>query len=64
MLYKQKENLYPLVTILKDLIIYKNKIIYFKIGLMELKLKGRHIVILFNILLLGKDKAVLGIPFL
>ena len=33
-------------------------------GPVEIELKGREIVILFNILLLGKDKAVLGIPFL
>ena len=62
--YKQKKDLYPLVTILGDLIIYKDKVIYFKTGLMELELKGRRIVMLFNILLLKKDEAVLGIPFL
>ena len=33
-------------------------------GLVEVKLKGQEIVILFNILLLGKDKVVLGILFL
>jgi hypothetical protein len=33
-------------------------------GPVKLELKGRKIVILFNILLLGKDKAVLGILFL
>ena len=33
-------------------------------GLVELELKNRKIVILFNILLLGKDKVVLGILFL
>ena len=38
--------------------------IYFKTGLVELELKGRHIIILFNMLLLGKDEAVLGMPFL
>ena len=62
--HKQKESLYPLIIISGDLIIYKDGIIYLKTRLMELKLKGRHIVILFNVLLLGKDKAVLGIPFL
>ena len=50
--------------ILGDPIIYKDKIIYFKIGLVELELKGKHIIILFNILLLGKDEVVLGILFL
>ena len=33
-------------------------------GLVRIKLKGRKIVILFNILPLGKDKVVLGILFL
>ena len=32
-------------------------------GLVEVEVKGRKIVISFNILLLGKDKAVLGILF-
>ena len=64
LLYGQKENLYPLVMISGDLIIYKDKIIYFEIGLVELELKGRHIVMLFNILLLEKDKAILRMLFL
>ena len=33
-------------------------------GLVRIELEGQKIVILFNILLLGKDKVVLGIPFL
>ena len=33
-------------------------------GLVKLELEGRKVVISFNILLLGKDKAVLGMPFL
>ena len=33
-------------------------------GLVKLELEGQKIVILFNILPLGKDKAVLGILFL
>ena len=33
-------------------------------GLVEVEIKGRKIVISFNILLLGKDKVVLGILFL
>ena len=44
--------------------IYKDGMIYFKIGLVKLKLKGKYIIILFNMLLLGKDEAVLGILFL
>ena len=33
-------------------------------GLVKVEIKGRKIIISFNILLLGKDKAVLGILFL
>ena len=62
--YKQKRDLYPLVTILKDLILYKDRIIYFEIGLVELEIEGRSIVISFNVLPLRKDKAVLGMLFL
>ena len=35
-----------------------------EIGLVKLELENREIVTLFNILLLGKDKVVLGMPFL
>ena len=31
---------------------------------MELELEGKYIIMSFNVLLLGKDKAVLKIPFL
>ena len=37
--YKLKENLYLLVIILKDLISYKNKVIYIKTELLKLKIK-------------------------
>ena len=37
--YKLKESLYLLVTILEDLIFYKNGVIYIKIKLVELKIK-------------------------
>ena len=62
--YRWKRDLYPLVTILGDLIIYKDGIIYFKTGLVELEIEGKNIVISFNVLPLGKDKAILGMPFL
>ena len=62
--YRQKKNLYPLVTISGDPILYKNGIIYLKTGLVELEIKGKSVIISFNILLLGKDKIVLGILFL
>ena len=61
-LYKQKKYLYPLVMILGDLIFYKNEVIYIKTELMELRIKRQTVIISFNILLLGKDKAVLEIP--
>ena len=62
--YRQKRDLYPLVTISKDPILYKDKIIYLKTGLVKLEIKGRHVVISFNVLLLRKNKAVLGMLFL
>jgi len=58
---KQKENLYLLIIILEDLIIYKDKIIYIKIGIILMTIKGRLIIVNFNILLLGNNKAVLEI---
>ena len=33
-------------------------------GPVKVEIKGRRIIVSFNILLLGKDKVVLGIPFL
>jgi len=45
--------------ILKDLIIYKDRIIYIKIGIIPITIKGRLVTINFNILLLGNNKAVL-----
>ena len=53
-----------LITILGDPISYKNGIIYFKTKLVKIKVKGKQIKILFNVLPLRKDKAVLGILFL
>jgi len=64
LLYKQKESPYPLVTISGDSILYRNGIIHFKTGLVELEIKRQKVVISFNVLPLGKDKAVLGMPFL
>ena len=57
--YRLKKSLYLLVTILGDLISYKNKVIYIKIKLIELKIKEQKVIINFNILLLGNNKAVL-----
>ena len=52
------------MTISGDLIIYSDKVIYFKTRLMELEIEGRHVVISFNVLPLGKDEVVLGMLFL
>ena len=52
------------MTILKDPILYKDKIIYLKIGLVELEIERRSVVTSFNILPLKKDEAVLRILFL
>jgi len=38
--------------------------IYFKTGLVEIEIKGQKVVVLFNVLPLGKNEAVLGILFL
>ena len=62
--YKQKKNPYSLVIISGDLILYKNNIIHFKTGPIKVIIKGQEIVINFDILLLGKDEAVLEILFL
>ena len=62
LLYKQKECLYLLIIILEDLIAYKGGVINLKTGLIQLTIKERQIKISFNILLLGRDKAILGMP--
>jgi len=62
--YRQKGNPYSLVIISGDPILYRNSIIHFKTGPVEIKIKKWKAVVLFNVLLLGKDKAVLGILFL
>ena len=62
--YRQKENPYPLITISGDPILYGNGIIHFETGPVEIKIEEQKAVVLFNVLLLGKDEAVLRIPFL
>ena len=64
LLYRDKKDPYLLVTILGDLIIYRDRIIQIKIGLVKVEIKGQKVSISFNILLLGKDKVVLGMLFL
>ena len=60
--YRLKENLYLLVTILEDPISYKNRVIYIKIKLIELRIKRQKVIISFNILLLRNNKAILEMP--
>jgi len=48
--------------ILRDLINYRRGIINLEIGLVIIKIEKREIIMNFNILLLGNDKAVLGMP--
>jgi len=57
---KEKEHLYLLVTILGDLINYRGGIINIETGLTIIRIEGRTIMMNFDILLLGNDKAVLG----
>ena len=60
--YRQKEQPYLLVIILGDPIAYRGGIINLKIGPIQITIKGRQIKMSFNILLLGRDEAVLGMP--
>jgi len=59
---QQKEYLYLLNIILENLINYRGGIINLKIGLVIIRIKGKEVTINFNILLLGNNKAVLGMP--
>jgi len=61
---QQKEHLYLLNIILRDLINYGGGIINLEIGLVMIRIKGKEITINFDILLLGNDEAVLGMPWL
>jgi len=62
MTYQQKEYLYLLNIILGNLINYRGGIINLEIGLVIIKIEGKEIIINFNILLLGNNKVVLGMP--
>jgi len=59
---QQKKHLYLLNIILKNPINYKGGIINLETGLVIIRIKGKEIAINFNILPLGNDKAVLGMP--
>ena len=60
-LYKEKEHLYLLITILGELVLYKNSIINLETGPIQVNIKRRSIIVNFNILLLGINEAVLKI---
>jgi hypothetical protein len=53
LLYKQKLEPYTLVTILGDLVLYKNRIINLETGPVQVNIKKYNIMVNFNILLLG-----------
>ena len=57
--YRQKMDLYPLVTISKDPILYGNGVINMEMKLLMLIVEGYIVVVSFNILLLKKAEAVL-----
>jgi hypothetical protein len=59
--YRQKLEPYTLVTILEDLVLYKDRIINLETGPVQINIEKRNIIVNFNILLLGQEKAVLGI---
>jgi len=48
--------------ILGDLINYRKSIINLEIGLVMIKIKGKEVMMNFDILLLGNNKIVLGMP--
>jgi hypothetical protein len=61
LLYKQKLEPYTLVTISGDPVLYRDGIINLEIGPVQVNIKKRDIIVNFNILPLGQDKAVLEI---
>jgi len=62
MTYWQKEHLYPLVIILRDQINYGGEVINIEMELIIIRIEGKEITMSFNILLLGNNKVVLGMP--
>ena len=60
--HRQKRHPYMLLLIIGKKVSYGGGIINLEIGLVQLKIKERPIKMSFNILPLGRDKAVLGIP--
>jgi len=50
--------------ILRDLINYRGGIINLEMGLVIIRIEGKEVIMNFDILLLGNDKAVLGMSWL
>jgi len=48
--------------ILKNLVNYGGNIINLKIGLVIIKIERKEVIMNFNILLLGNNKVILGMP--
>jgi len=59
---QQKKYLYLLNIILGDLINYRGGIINLEIGLVKIRIKEKEVTMNFDILLLGNNEAVLGMP--
>ena len=53
-----------LLSVTGEKVSYRDGIINLKTGPIQLKIKGRPIKMSFNILPLGQDEAVLGMPWL
>jgi len=62
--YRQKEHPYPLTTILGDQIAYGGGIINLETGPIQITIEGKPVRMSFNILPLGQDEAILGMPWL
>ena len=60
--HRQKQYLYILLSITGEKVSYRGGMINLETGPVQLKIKGRPIKMSFNILLLGQDEAVLGMP--
>ena len=60
--YRKKKKPYLLIIIIGDLISYGNGIINIKTEPIKVEIEGKKILIIFNILPLGRDEAVLGMP--
>ena len=60
-LYIEKEYLYLLITILGELVLYRDGIINLEIELIQVNIKKQSVIINFDILPLGQDEVILEI---